>query len=56
MYFKPVSDFEVLNQRAENARQEVCVKPGIFGKVCTSLRGGADKFDVQVTVHREKFL
>jgi hypothetical protein len=37
MYSAPMSDLEVLQQRVENACQEIRVNPGIFEKVHTSV-------------------
>jgi hypothetical protein len=42
VYSAPINDFEVLQQRVENAYQEIQVKPGIFDKVRTSLQRKAE--------------
>jgi hypothetical protein len=38
VYSAPISNLEVLEQRAETACQEIRVKPGIFDRVRTSVR------------------
>jgi hypothetical protein len=38
VYSAPINDLEVLQQRAENACQEIPVKPGIFDRVRTCVR------------------
>jgi hypothetical protein len=38
VYSAPINDLEVLQQRAENASQEIRAKPGIFDGLRTSVR------------------
>jgi len=40
-YSEPISDlgFEILQLRIENSSQEIRLKPGIFGRVCTAVYG-----------------
>jgi hypothetical protein len=38
VYSTPINDLEVLQQRVENACQDIRVKPCIFDRLCTSVR------------------
>lgn len=42
MYLEPITDLEILQQRAENACQKIRVKPGIFETVHTSVKRVAE--------------
>jgi hypothetical protein len=39
----PINDLEILEQKAENAFQEIRVKPGIFDRLRTSVRRRAER-------------
>jgi hypothetical protein len=43
LYPASISDLEVIQQRVENACQEIRVKPGIFDRVRTSVRRSAGR-------------
>jgi hypothetical protein len=42
MYSVLISDLEVLQQRVENACQEIQLRPGIFDTVCASVQQKAE--------------
>jgi hypothetical protein len=56
MHSAPINDLEVLQQRVENACQEIRVKPGIFDRVHTSVRWRAESYVEMCGNHTEHLL
>jgi hypothetical protein len=56
VYLAPINDLEVLQQRVQNACQEIRVKPGIFDRVRTSVRRRAESCVEMHGNHREHLL
>jgi hypothetical protein len=56
VYLAPISDLEILQQRAENACQEIRVIPGIFDRVRTSVGRRSESCVEMHGNHREHLL
>jgi hypothetical protein len=56
VYSAPMSEFEVIQQRAENACQEFGVKPGILQGLRTSVRRRAESCAEMDENHLERLL